>query len=673
MVYTLGLLTMKSAYDGGGKRKRVRKEFYGQIEGVVRGSSFYATIHNLGLGGMCFEVHYPFRSGLDLSLMFKVFDSQQESTEVKAEVVWVQPLQMLFYRVGVIFTDLSPEAKRIIEAYISGLEIEADEKVTGAERYPLLFTPYRVSNLTFKNRLTMAPMFWGYANEDGSVSQTLIDCYREIALGGVAMIVVANAVVDRSSIMASRVLRVDKDRFIPGLAKLAKVIKTSGAVACLQINHAGRWAKVNKPLSPSPVTMQVPHELSKLDGIGMALSDSYHRRLVNSFVFALLRCRHSMTLEQMRYVQTCYGEAALRARKAGFDMVELHGATGYLLAQFLSPRLNTRSDGYGGSLENRMRFPLEVVETVREFAGKDFPMGYRFLADEWLAGGLHIREAKIFAKNLEELGIAYISVTAGSHESFFLPHVMNQARKEAYVAGLAAEMREVVSSTPVIATGRIVRPALAEEILRDNKADLIGLARVLFADPLWPNKVFEGREKDIHFCRCCNECVLCVIKDEPVMCSRWNKFKRANIDIQLKQKRRKWEKVLIAMDDSEGSLEAVEYAGHMIGREQRVTLFSVLDIEHGIEAAEKKREKLLAQAKGHLKRTGMNESDIQIKIARKKKGVAEDILEEVNKGEYGSIILGKGSASRTRQLLFSSSISNYIVQHARACGVWVID
>jgi 2,4-dienoyl-CoA reductase-like NADH-dependent reductase (Old Yellow Enzyme family)/Tfp pilus assembly protein PilZ len=530
---------MSPAGGGREKRRHIRKDFYGHIEGVVRGSTFYATIQNLSLGGMCFEVDYPFRSGLHLHLMFKVLDSQQKPIEVKAKVVWAQPLHMLCYRVGVIFTELSPKAKHIIKAYISALETEPEKGVTGAEKYPLLFTPFRISNLTLKNRLTMAPMFRGYAHQDGTVSRTLIDSYREIALGGAAMIVVANAVVDRSGVMASRVIRVDQDRFIPGLAKLAKAIKSSGAVACLQINHAGRWAKVDKPLAPSAARMQLPNELSVLGGIRMALSDRYYMRLVNSFLFALLRCRQGMTLEQIRFIRECYGEAALRARKAGFDMVELHGATGYLLLQFLSPRLNRRSDGYGGSLESRMRFPLEVIETVREFVGKDFPIGYRLLADELLAGGLHVREAKIFANKLEKFGIAYISVTAGSHESFFLRHVMNQTRKEGYAGSLATEIKAAVSSTPVITTGRIIRPAFAEEILRDNKADLIGLARTLFADPLWPNKVLEGREKNILFCNCCNACLLCVIKDEPVICSMWDNSKRTNINIQLKQKRKK--------------------------------------------------------------------------------------------------------------------------------------
>jgi len=663
---------MNSADDGGRKRKHVRKDFYGQIEGIVQGSTFYGTIQNLSLGGMCFEVDYLFRAGVDLRLMFEVFDTEQKPIEVKAEVVWVQPLHMLFNRVGVRFKELAPKAKRIIKAYISGLKIESEAGVSGPSKYPLLFSAFKLSNVTLKNRLTMAPMFWGYANKDGSVSQMLIDSYREIALGGVGMIVVANAVIDRSGIMASRCLRIDQDRFIPGLARLAEAIKSSGAVACLQINHAGRWAKVDKPLAPSAATMGVSTKLGVLGGIREEVTGRYQMRLVNKFLLMLMNCRQGMTLEQIQFVKESYGQAALRAQKAGFDMVELHGATAYLLVQFLSPRSNKRSDGYGGSLENRMRFPLETLQTVKEFVGNDFPVGYRFLADEWLPGGFDIKEAKIFAQNLERLGVAYVSVTAGTYESFFLPEIMNRLREEGYAAHLAGQITEVVSTTPVVAAGRIVRPALAEKILRNNEADLIGLARGLFADPLWPNKVFERKESKIVFCTCCNTCLVCVIKGEPVICGRWGKFKKMNLDIQLKEKRKKWEKILISMDDSEDSLEAVEYAGHMIGNDQKITLFNVLTSEREIEIAKKKMEALLAQAKGQLQGTGINENDIEIKVAIKKKGVSHDILEEVKKGEYGSIILGKGSASRTHQLLFGS-ISNYIVQHAKDCGVWVID
>jgi 2,4-dienoyl-CoA reductase-like NADH-dependent reductase (Old Yellow Enzyme family)/nucleotide-binding universal stress UspA family protein len=661
-----------SSDSGGGRRTHVRKSFYGQIEGVVRGTSFYATIQDLSIEGMCFEVDYVFSPGLDLRLSFKVFDTDQESVGVKAEVVWVQPSEMLFNRVGVRFKELTPEAKRTINGYLSALKIESEEGVSGPSKYPLVFSPFDLSNVTLKNRLTMAPMFWGYADEDGTVSQTLIDHYRKIALGGVSMIVVANAVIDESGIMASRVLRIDEDRFIPGLTELVKAIKSSGAVACLQINHAGRWAKVEKPLAPSPATVDISAEMGSLDGIPEELSGRHRMRLANKYLSSMMRCRQGMTMEEIQFIRESYGQAAMRARKAGFDMVELHGATGYLLVQFFSARSNKRTDIYGGSLENRMRFPLEVVETVKGCVGNDFPVGYRFLADECLAGGFEISEAKTFAQNLERVGVAYLSVTAGTYESFFLPEIVNRCRKEGYITDLAMQIKEVVSTTPVIAAGRIVRPAIAERILRNKEADLIGLARTLFADPHWPNKIFEGKEGDIVFCRCCNTCLLCVIKDEPVICARWDKFKRMELCMELEQRRKKWEKILIAMDDSEGSLTAVEYAGQMICKGQKVTLFHVLTTEEEMKIAKKKMEDFLAQVKGHLQDMGMNENDIEIKIATKEKGVAEDILEEVKGGEYGSIILGKRGISRARQLLFGS-VSSYIVQHAEDCGVWVVD
>jgi 2,4-dienoyl-CoA reductase-like NADH-dependent reductase (Old Yellow Enzyme family)/nucleotide-binding universal stress UspA family protein len=653
------------------KRQHVRKDRFAHITGVSDGSRFYATIQNLSLGGMCFDVDFLLKTGHELKLEFKVFDTDAAPLVVEAVVVWVQPVYMLFHRVGVAFQALSPEAKRVINRFSSGLKMPFKEGRRGADKYPMLFSPFPIGNTALKNRMTMVPMFWGYANEDGTVSQTLIDSYREIALGGVGMIVVANAVVDASGIMASRVIRADEDRFVPRLAELAEAIKSSGAVACLQINHAGRWANVEKPLAPSPSSIDLSPEISALEGIRKELSKRHQMRLVNKFLLAFMRCRKSMTRKDIASIITSYGEAALRARKAGFDMVELHGATGYLLAQFLSPRSNKRTDGYGGSLENRMRFPLEVVQAVKESVGEDFPVGYRFLADEWLSDGFCFEEAKTFAQHLEQIGVAYLSVTAGTYESFFLPEIMSQSRKEGYVAPLAGQIKSVVPETPVIVAGRIIGPFLAEQILRDNDSDLIGLARTLFTDPQWPKKVSEGREDDILFCKCCNTCLMRVINNEPVICSRWDNLKRMDLDLGLKQKRVRWEKILIAMDDSENSLAAVEYAGQMIGRGKKVTLFSIVK-KQSEKGAMGDREALLAQAKGLLETTGMDEKDVEIKVAVEQKGIGEDLFEELVQGDYGSIVLGRRGMSRTQQLLFGS-ISNYIVHHAKNCGVWVID
>jgi 2,4-dienoyl-CoA reductase (NADPH2) len=207
-------------------------------------------------------------------------------------------------------------------------------------------------------------------------------------------------------------------------------------------------------------------------------------------------------------------------------LVELHGGTGYLLSQFVSPRTNQRTDAYGGSLENRMRFPLEVVGRVKDTVG-DTPVGYRFLADEWLPDGLGLEESRVFAKALEEAGVSYLSVMGGTYESFFLPEVAARSAKPGYMAGLAAAIRKEVS-VPVITAGRISTPALAESILEEGQADLIGLARMLWVDPDWVRKAREGRDASIVKCSPkCNACMELVMQGKPAFCPKWKKEKRA--------------------------------------------------------------------------------------------------------------------------------------------------
>jgi len=229
--------------------------------------------------------------------------------------------------------------------------------------YPHLFFAMTVGGKEFKNRLVMAPLYLGYAGEGGTVSEIILEHYRLMAKSGVAMVVVENATVDYPAGSGSnRTLRVETDENLDGLAQLAAKIKGQGTWACLQINHAGRFAAIaDPPFAPSAVQTfgRVPRALTK---------------------------------EEMRRVAGKFSEAALRVKKAGFDMVELHGGTGYLLSSFVSPRTSTCSDEYDGSVENRQRFPLEVVQQVRSAVG-DFPVGYRFLADEWLPDGLPDRGA----------------------------------------------------------------------------------------------------------------------------------------------------------------------------------------------------------------------------------------------------------------------------------------
>jgi NADPH2 dehydrogenase len=358
--------------------------------------------------------------------------------------------------------------------------------------YSHLFSEITIQGRTLKNRLTMAPLYLGYAGEGGTVSQMMLDHYRLMAKSGVAMVVVENATVDHPTGSGSnRTLRADTDDNLGGLKQLAAAIKQEGPLACLQINHAGRFAHAtDRPLAPSAVETfgRTPTALEK---------------------------------ERIGDIIDRYADAALRAKSAGFDMVELHGGTGYLLAQFLSPRTNKRSDEYGGSLENRQRFALEVVGRVKSAVGET-PVGYRFLADEWLPDGLHLEESCQFATRLAEAGIAYISVMGGTYESFALPEIVEQSTREGYMLDLAAAVRKVVH-VPVIAAGRMATGSFADQAIADGKTDLIGLARVLWADPQWPQKVREGKEADILHCApdCGEACMQMVMKGRPAFCVQW--------------------------------------------------------------------------------------------------------------------------------------------------------
>ncbi|MEW6263124.1 MAG: NADH:flavin oxidoreductase [Thermodesulfobacteriota bacterium] len=360
----------------------------------------------------------------------------------------------------------------------------------------MLFSSLELKGLKLKNRLFMAPFYVGYAGPDGKVNPLVLDHYREMAASGVALVVVENAAVDPTGLGSPFTLRADDDQFIPGLADLARVIKAEGAWAVLQLNHTGRYAFPPERIAPSPVDAGFgpPQEMNKAD--------------VDRMIKA-------------------YASASGRVKAAGFDGVEIHGGTGYLLVQFLSPRTNKRQDEYGGSLANRMRFPLEVIDAVRAEVGPDYPIGYRFLADELLPDGLKVAETGILAEHLARKDLAYLSVMVGTYDSFFLPEYLALERNEGYMVSFAAEIKKNVPGLPVAAAGRIQSPATAERILREGQADLIGLARVLLADPLWPRKAQGSAPGAIVACEpTCSLCSKRVWSLRPAFCSRWSRDRR---------------------------------------------------------------------------------------------------------------------------------------------------
>lgn len=369
-----------------------------------------------------------------------------------------------------------------------------------------VFTPFKTGRLNLKNRITMTPLFVSYGNPDGTVSRLAIDHYREMAASGAALIVVESAIIHESGGGTEFCLRADDDKYIPGLNQLASAIKEEGAMAFIQINHTGRMAMRDED------KLLAPSVLENLRGPKCAMS-----------------------AEDIENAITWYAQAARRVKEAGFDGVEIHGATSYLIVQFLSPVTNFRTDEYGGSLENRMRFPLRVTDAVIQAVG-DYPVGYRFIADELLPDGLHTDETAILAVELEKRGVEYLSVSCGGYDAFATDEYMEMDKKEGYMSDYAGIIKNSAASTPVVAAGRIQTPETAVRIIESGKADLIGLARVLFADPLWPRKASGEIQQPIVKCRPgCVNCMLRVTAGKPAFCAMWagerrDAFKRRTAD-----------------------------------------------------------------------------------------------------------------------------------------------
>ena len=358
-------------------------------------------------------------------------------------------------------------------------------------KYPLLFTETKIGRMRVKNRIAMAPMCAGYGGPDGSITQRLIDYYEERAKGGTGLIIVEFAYIDNEASQSLFTqIGIDRDTLIPGHNELVETVKLYGAKVGLQIVHCGRqrFLGTYPMVAPSRIPWRavgtVPHELS---------------------------------IEEIKVLVKRFGAAALRAKKAGYDFVEIHGAHGYLITEFLSPYTNYRNDCYGGSLANRMRFALEVVSEVRSMVGDVYPLGFRISGDEYVENGFNIGEAKIVAKELEKAGVDVIHVSGCIHDTdekqivpMFLPRCFN--------VPLAAQIKEVVN-IPVIASGSITTPELAESILAEGKADLISLARPLLADPAYPAKAERGESKAIRPCIRCNSCVQRIRESKAVRCA----------------------------------------------------------------------------------------------------------------------------------------------------------
>ncbi len=336
----------------------------------------------------------------------------------------------------------------------------------------------------------MSAMDLGFTS-DGTINDQIINFYVERAKGGVGLIVVGGCYPEMNGKVWKSIIGLDKDQFIPGLKRLTDAIHRHDVRVAVQLLHAGRSASSfftkMQPVAPSAVAYRSIKEEPR-----------------------------ALTISEIKTVIDNYVSATLRAKKAGFDAVELHGGMGYLINQFLSSATNKRNDEYGGGIENRARFAREMVLAIKETVGKDYPVIFRMSGDDLVEDGLKLEESVEIAKILEKAGADAFNVSPGWHESR-TPIMLMAIPRTAY-AYLSSRIKSQVT-VPVIASVRINDLKLAEEILDNEQADMVSIGRPLIVDPELPNKYKNGQFDDIRTCIACNQgCFDSLLNFKPVSC-----------------------------------------------------------------------------------------------------------------------------------------------------------
>ncbi|MCK4793302.1 MAG: FAD-dependent oxidoreductase [Desulfobacteraceae bacterium] len=357
-----------------------------------------------------------------------------------------------------------------------------------------LFTPIRIGSMEVKNRIVMAPMTTNWAPDDGTISQKMIDYWEERAKGGVGLIIFEAVTIDAAFPYIIRTVGLWDDNLIPSFKRFVDAMHAHGAKVAPQISHPGpesfSWLKGVQPVGPSPVVCKTHGQV----------------------------CRE-LTLEEIKTIVGQYGEAARRAREAGCDAMELHAAHSYMLAgSFLSPLRNKRTDAYGGTIDGRLRFLREVMESIRAKAGPDFPVILRISGDEHLPGGRDILDSQYIAPKLVAAGVDAFHISGGVVPDVFWRILPCLGTPPGLNVPAAAAVKEAVD-VPVMVVGRINDPQLAEDILVKGYADMVVMGRALLADPELPNKAREGSIEDIAPCTSCGQgCLRTQLTYEPMTC-----------------------------------------------------------------------------------------------------------------------------------------------------------
>jgi 2,4-dienoyl-CoA reductase-like NADH-dependent reductase (Old Yellow Enzyme family) len=354
-----------------------------------------------------------------------------------------------------------------------------------AAGFEALFRPGRIKAVTIANRIVMPAMTTRAADAEGFVTDQSLAYYRARARGGVGLITVEMASPERAGRHRHHELGIYSDVFLPGLTRLVDEIHRWGAKASIQLGHGGGHTRIDicgeQPIAPSAI----PHPVQEI-------------------TFETI-IPEEMTKSRIERTVEAFAAAAVRAEKAGFDCVEIHGAHGYLISQFLTPFENRRTDEYGGSLENRARFGLDVLRAIKQATSR-VGVIYRISVDDYFPEGMPYEEGRQVALWVAQAGADALHIAAGHYRS--LPSAARQmppmAEDDATFLPYAADIRKHVN-IPVIAVGRLGLPQVANEAIESGGADFIALGRSLIADPEWPAKV--RRNATPRLCLACNSCV----------------------------------------------------------------------------------------------------------------------------------------------------------------------
>jgi 2,4-dienoyl-CoA reductase-like NADH-dependent reductase (Old Yellow Enzyme family) len=354
-----------------------------------------------------------------------------------------------------------------------------------------LFSPFTIKNCYLKNRIVMPGLASFLVENDGAFTDKTVEHYRLRAAGGPAMVIMEASAVSPEGIVSPHQARIYDDKFMNGLSRIAEVIRSEGAVPGIQLHHGGRQTSARvinqKPVAPSNLPCPA------IRGDVEPLTTGGIQEIVHKFA-----------------------DAASRAIKAGFELIEMHGAHGYLINQFLSRFSNIREDEYGGDITGRTRFACDIVREVRERVGDEFPISFKISAQEFVPDGLTVDESIEILKELVKAGIDIVQVSAGNDAT---PEWISQPMfmEKACLADSAASVKKELD-IPVMAVGRINDPLTANSIIEEGKADLACIGRGLLADPEMPNKAKEGRLDEIRTCIACNTCMESIYRKGRVEC-----------------------------------------------------------------------------------------------------------------------------------------------------------